>query len=156
MLYEPNLDVTLYHTVGLARSGKSTYCSKWAKQKPMRAIICPDDFRAVIHEGIPFINSAEKIIWCHAQYAAQSLLHRGFDVIIDATLTTDYQRDEIRKWHPIVKPVVIHTPMKECLKRALENNQEELISIIKMMCGRWDYDDYYDEEKKDIEKEYLL
>jgi len=155
MLCNPNFDSTLYHTVGLCCAGKSTYCNTWAKEKPMRAIICPDDFRAVIHEGEPFISSAEKIIWCHAQYAAQSLLHRGYDVILDATLTTQNQRDDIRMWHPVVEPVVIHAPLEGCIKRANNNGKEDVVEMIKMMCDRWDYDNYYDKDKKKVSQRYL-
>ncbi len=96
----------LYFTVGLPRSGKSTYCDKWIHgdkvmnhmentffayvymvDKP-RVIVAGDDFRAALH-GQAYQYESECMVFAAMDVATRALLLRNFDVIIDETCTTE-------------------------------------------------------------------
>ena len=68
-------------TVGLPRSGKST----WAKKQGY-PIINPDSIRLALH-GEHFIEDAEPMVWTIAMYMTKALFLAGHNkIIIDANL----------------------------------------------------------------------
>jgi len=120
---------TLICTVGLPRSGKST----WAKQQGV-PVVNPDSIRLAIH-GQAFIASAEPVVWAVAKYMVKALFLAGHDtVILDATNVSRRRRDEWRsnEWNTVFK--VILTEKEECIRKAVENKQPELVDVIERMC----------------------
>lgn len=78
-------------TVGLPRSGKST----WAKRQTF-PVVNPDAIRLALH-GQRFYGPAEPFVWATAKLMVRSLFgaaHRK--VIVDATNCTRKRRDEWR------------------------------------------------------------
>ena len=105
-------DKILICTVGLPRSGKST----WARAQAY-PIVNPDSIRLAIH-GQAFVAKAEPFVWATAKAMVRALFLAGHDrVILDATNTTRKRRDEWRsdEWATFFKHV--DTPKDVCLER---------------------------------------
>lgn len=82
-------DNILIMTVGLPRSGKST----WAREQG-HPIVNPDSIRLAIH-GQPMIRSAELYIWAVAHTMVRALFLAGHTkVILDACNNTKKRRNE--------------------------------------------------------------
>jgi predicted kinase len=124
---------TLILTVGLPRSGKST----WARQQPY-PIVNPDAIRLALY-GQAFIADAEQMIWAMARYMVKALFLAGHTtVILDATNVTKKRRDEWQDtllWATNYK--VFNTSKEECIERAKSNNRIDLISVINRMADEF-------------------
>lgn len=119
---------TLICTVGLPRSGKST----WAKAAG-HPIVNPDSIRLALH-GQRFISEAEPFVWAIAKAMVRSLFLAGHDaVILDATNNTRKRRDEWKSkdWETIFK--VIDTPDYQCVDRAIAEGNETILPVIERM-----------------------
>ena len=119
---------TLILTVGLPRSGKTT----WARQQSY-PIVNPDSIRLALH-GERFIGLAEKFVWAIAQVMVRALFLAGHDtVILDATNTTDKRRDEwiSTQWNVVYH--VVPTSRDECIARAEAEGDEYIKPIIDKM-----------------------
>ncbi len=119
----------LHMTVGLPRSGKST----WARKQGM-PMVNPDSIRLAMH-GKTFYKKLEDLVWYHAGLAVESLFLAGHqDVILDATNLLRHKRDE---WYGPWKRIfyVFNTSVEECIKRAIANNQQDLVSVISKMAA---------------------
>lgn len=78
----------LYITIGLPRSGKTT----WAKRQ-LIPTVNPDSIRLAIH-GKAFDLKHENLVWWHAKIMTESLFRAGHEkVILDATNVTKARRD---------------------------------------------------------------
>ena len=118
----------LWAYIGLPYSGKTTI----AKTREM-PIVCPDTIRIALH-GHKFIPEAEGIVWAIAKIMVMALFLSGHnDVILDATNGTVKRRKEwvSKKW--VTYFVQIDTPKEECIKRATEAGDLEIIPIIEKM-----------------------
>jgi predicted kinase len=121
---------TLYATVGLPRSGKTT----WAKAASVLhawPIVNPDSIRLALH-GQRYQQEAEGFVWAIAKVMVRALFlagHKG--VILDATNTSDDRRKAwvSRSWFTTFVP--IRTPAEECVRRAVED--AEIIPVIGRM-----------------------
>ncbi len=131
---------TLIVTVGLPRSGKSTWAKEVTKQIHS-PIVNPDAVRLAI-TGQRFVKSAEPIVWTTVQYMVRALFEAGHNtVILDATNTTKVRRkfwlDECRNGFygddTKVSFVVFETPVDVCKQRAIHGGQEDLVPIIDSM-----------------------
>jgi predicted kinase len=121
-------DHILICTVGLPRSGKST----WAKQQAW-PVVNPDSIRLAMH-GQAFLASMEPYVWAIARTMVRSLFLAGHKrVILDATNVTKKRRQEWRstEWATFYKE--FHTPIETCKKRAAESGREDLVSVIDRM-----------------------
>jgi len=119
-------------TIGLPRSGKSTWAKKMAKEKGY-AIVNPDAIRLALH-GQAFYGDAEPMVWGIAQTMTRALYeagHRG--VIIDATNTTEKRRIMWRMMHPRIIWAVFDVPLEVCIARAKEGDNSDLFDIIMRM-----------------------
>ncbi len=84
----PDCDSTLIMTVGLPRSGKST----WAMAQGV-PVVNPDAIRLACH-GQRFVEQAEPLVWYLAERMVDSLFLAGHRVVIlDATNITRSRRD---------------------------------------------------------------
>ncbi len=161
--------------VGLARSGKSTYATKWAYEKNIfnnaielpRVVINSDEVRLAMY-GQRFIKLAEPLVHAHTKLMARTLYNMGYACLIDETNTTV---GSIKQWleiDPDAEFVYIDTPVHVCQKRAIDTNQSDLLPVIDRMyknlqklqwysCECWridlDHDDYA--EFFDVYEKYL-
>ncbi len=130
----------LLMTVGLPRSGKST----WATLQGY-PIVNPDSIRLALH-GQPFISSAEPFVWAIAKCMVNSLFLAGHQrVILDATNTTRQRRDEWKsdKWHRDLIQFLGPEERETCIKRAHESDFSDehkagLIAAINKMADNWE------------------
>jgi predicted kinase len=108
-------DKLLIATVGLPRSGKSTW-----SQSQAYPIVNPDSIRLAIH-GQRFIGEAEPFVWATAKAMVSALFLAGHSVVVlDACNNTRRRRDEWKsdKWDTVFK--VINETKETCLERAKE------------------------------------
>jgi len=117
---------TLYVTVGLPRSGKST----WARQQNVPTVN-PDSIRLALH-GQRFYPPAEQFVWAVTSLMVRALFIAGHDkVILDATNTTKSRRDKWSSTEWATCYVLFGTEKEECICRA--GDDEELIRVIERM-----------------------
>lgn len=122
-------------TTGLPRSGKST----WA-QKQGYPIVNPDSIRLALH-GERFIEEAEPMIWLIAKYMVKALFFAGHDtVILDATnITFERRKFWVNvQWNVFYKH--FDASKEICIERAIKDNREDLIPIIKKMAEEKQYE----------------
>jgi predicted kinase len=119
-------------TVGLPRSGKST----WAKKMDV-PIVCPDYIRLALH-GRPYLEDAEPWVWAMTKTMVKALFMAGhYVVILDAANGTMKRRaDWINPmWHRVFK--IIPTDSATCIQRARATGRLDLIPIIDRMFEGW-------------------
>lgn len=125
-------------TVGLPRSGKST----WAKKTGF-PVVNPDSIRLVLH-GETFIQSFEPAVWTLARQMVEALFVSGHNtVILDATNISRKNRDEwddTKKWVTYIKWV--KTTKKVCINRAISGFREDLVPVIERMADNFEAPDY--------------
>ena len=122
---------TLLFTVGLPRSGKST----WAKSTGL-PIVNRDSIRLALH-GQPFLKESEDMVTAMEKYMVKSLFLAGHDtIIIDATnLKIKY----IKAWKYLgienvkFKFKVFDTQIHTCIERAFATNKPFLVPVIESM-----------------------
>lgn len=121
-------------TVGLPRSGKSTWSLKQGFP-----IVNPDSIRLSIH-GHPFIKEAEPLVWAVTELMVKSLFKAGHTrVILDACNSTRARRDEwVRPDEWTTAFIQFSTPVEVCEKRALDGNRPDLVKVINDMFFRWE------------------
>ncbi len=130
-----NRQPRLFFTIGLQRSGKSTYCTKWAQHLEMpgdgysRAIVCADSIR-LAHHGKRYLSKPEPFIFMFDTLMIKSLLERGHDVIADETATTERSIRRILEIDIDATHIVIDTPKAICIERAYNTNQPDLVPVI--------------------------
>lgn len=117
-------------TVGLPRSGKST----WAKRQGL-PIVNRDSIRLALH-GKPFLREAEDMVTVIETLMVKSLFLAGHDtIIIDATHLKWAHRNKWRELFPDldIEYKAFDTPKTVCIKRAIKDDREDLIPIIEKM-----------------------
>lgn len=129
---------TLLMTIGLPRSGKST----WARQQAV-PIVCPDAIRLALH-GQPYIKTAEPLVWATAKLMVASLFEAGHEtVILDATNTIARYRDEWLDDRWECRYVLFGTHKDECIRRAIASDQEYLLPVIHRMAEGFEVPDVW-------------
>ncbi len=127
---------TVYMTIGLIGSGKST----WAKTKNW-PIVNPDSIRLALH-GNNYIQSAEPTVWAIAYTMVNALFLAGHAVVIvDATNVTEKRRKDWRyniSENIKIEYEIFYTSKDTCIKRAKFTNREDLIPIIEKMDADWE------------------
>jgi len=116
-------------TVGLPRSGKST----WAK-KQGHPIVNRDAIRLALH-GQAFIGHAEDMVTAIEAYMVKSLFLAGHDtVIVDATNLKEKYR---KRWENLgswtVTTHILTTSKEVCIQRAKDGDRDDLIPVIERM-----------------------
>lgn len=141
----------LHFTIGLARSGKSTFCSKWVCQQPReciegfihpRVVVCADNIRLAV-TGQRYNRHAESTVFMIKNYMIESLLSRGHDVIVDGTHSTISSVQRLLEIDPNAQYHLINTSAEVCKQRAIATNQEDLIPVIDRHAGQlkvWEHD----------------
>ena len=119
---------TLHCTIGLPRSGKTT----WAKSTGF-PVVCPDAIRLALH-GQRYIQLAEPFVWAIAQAMVRALFLAGHeDVVLDACNNTEKRRGMwlSSDWKTIWK--IFDTTEDECIRRARNVGDEEIVPVIQRM-----------------------
>jgi hypothetical protein len=143
----------LYFTVGLSRSGKSSWAEKWKYNHPEtaqygsnrpRVVISGDGLRKAIHGG-EFRIEAEPIVFCNTDIFTRMLLNTGYDVLIDETCTTEQTLLRYLRLDMEAKPIFFNASEAECIKRAIDTGKPFLIPPItrmakqlKVLLSNWD------------------
>lgn len=118
-------------TVGLPRSGKST----WSK-KTAWPIVCPDAIRLALH-GKLFDLEREPEVWAAAKLMVKALFLAGNRfVVVDATHVKADWRDQWKSddWRTYFK--VFDTAKDVCLERAKAEGCTDLIEPIERLAGQ--------------------
>jgi len=126
----------LYLTVGLPRSGKST----WAVNQKV-PVVSRDAIRKAVH-GSSSILKAEELITAIETTMVKSLFLAGHDtIIVDSTHLKKEYRDRWQcspysdlQW--VVEYEFFKTDADTCIKRAIIDKREDLIPIIKAMASK--------------------
>ncbi len=121
-------ELILILTMGLPRSGKST----WVKKQGY-PIVNPDSIRLALH-GQRYQSLAEPMVWAIAKIMVTALFVAGHEtVIVDATNNSKKRRDFWLNEMWKVKVKEINTPKDECIRRAILMDDAEIIPIIEKM-----------------------
>ena len=109
----------LYVTVGLPRSGKTTWARAWS-QTHGTPMVCPDAIRLAIH-GQRYLAEAEPLVWSTAKTMVRALFLAGHrQVILDATNVVKARRMEWVSDDWDIVWVTFHADLETCLSRADE------------------------------------
>jgi len=113
---------TLILTVGLPRSGKST----WAIQQGF-PVVSPDAVRVALHGKKQAVRDTERMVWTISQYMVRSLFFAGHErVILDACSATRKRRSKWRDSNWMCKYKVFEVDLEVCCARVEENNPNRL------------------------------
>lgn len=112
--------------VGLPRSGKTTVVKSFYKGNGY-AVVCPDLVRRAIH-GERFNERAEPFVWATVYAMVDALLLAECLVVVDATNITEKRRAPWRVRGAVFD--FIDTPAEECIRRAREAGDEEIVPAI--------------------------
>jgi predicted kinase len=131
------LGKTLVVTVGLPRSGKST----WARVQGF-PIVNGDSVRLALH-GQRFLEDAEPMVAVLTEIMTKALLACHDTVVVDECNVTAKRR---KKWEILAKRAeaaleyqVFTTMPGVCRRRAIDTGQPDLIPVIDRMAAEWDY-----------------
>ena len=139
-------------TVGLPRSGKSTFCKNFIHNTP---IVCPDSVRLAMH-GQRFIAEAEPFVWATVKVMIKALFRAGHGLVVfDAVNTVADLRKNMRssEYRSVYK--VVREDPEICKQRAIADDMEDLVPVIDRMSEYWDdltedevaYEDWLDEKE---------
>lgn len=128
---EPKWPLQLYMTVGLPRSGKTT----WASSQGV-PVVNPDSIRLALH-GKRFIPRSEGMVWAIAKIMVRALFLAGHTIVIlDSCATTKERRAE---WDEFPNTRVwFQTSVSECLARARAEKDEEILPVIEKMANQFE------------------
>ena len=123
----------LWMTVGLPRSGKTKVAT--TLNIP---IVNPDSIRLALH-GKRYLAERENEVWVIAHQMVNALFLAGHeDVCLDATNISRKRRDDwaCELWNR--RFIMVDASKEECLKRALEDDDHEIIPIIEKMSAEYE------------------
>lgn len=126
----PSRERTLILTVGLPRSGKSTW-----SMRQMVPVVNPDSVRRAIH-GQAFVQDSEPLVWGVVDTMIRSLFIAGHEtVILDATnIDRATRRRWVARggyWRTVCR--LFPAGIDECIARALDSNTSYLVPVIERM-----------------------
>ena len=126
----------LIMTIGLPRSGKST----WANEQSL-PVVNPDSIRLALH-GQPFIGIAEPFVWAIAKVMVRALFLSGHEIVIlDATNTTNARRDEWKSSAWVREYRIFDRAKDNCMIQANADGMDYLIPIIEKMFAQLELPD---------------
>lgn len=137
---------TLIVTVGLPRSGKSTWSREYGKLHSI-PVISGDAIRLAIH-GTAFQYDAEELMYTMGMYMIKTLFHTGYTCIIsdDCHYSRKLRQTRESTWYepwattPLWKTryKVFTTPAEECIRRAYATDKPYLVDVIKNISNRFE------------------
>jgi len=125
-------------TVGLPKSGKSTWAKEYSGEHNV-PMVNPDSIRYALH-GEKYIQSYEDEVWHIAKVMTDALFLAGHkEIIIDATNINDQARSIWESGDREIEYKNFEVSKEECIERAEEEGDYEIIPIISSMARRIDY-----------------
>ena len=124
----------LIATVGLPRSGKTTWALAYSKIAAA-PIVCPDAVRFALH-GQRFAAVAERFVWATVHAMIRALFLAGHScVILDATNISRKRRDDLKSpdWATLFNH--IDTSPEVCRERAADD--AEILPVIDRMVAEF-------------------
>jgi predicted kinase len=135
---------TLIMTVGLPRSGKSTWAKEHAK-RTNAVVVSPDAIRLAI-SGQRFVIEAEPAVWAVTLFMVRALFGAGHEtVILDCTnLEKERRAPWLREWRADsnIVFVLFNTDADTCKDRAIDDGMDDLLPIIDKMNAGWERTHY--------------
>lgn len=125
---------TLLVTVGLPRSGKTT----WARATGLPCVET-DLVRKVLH-GVEYMAKLEPVVWLVTEWIIEYMLRQGHSyIIVDATNITKKRREHWQRFATMaaIRFVLFDTAASDCVDRAVVNGEEELVPIIQRMATEY-------------------
>lgn len=118
-------DKELYMTIGLPRSGKSTWIQKNTEDG---VVVSGDSLRKKVY-GHRFWKEGEDLLWWVRGIFLKELFEQGVKLYIDETNVTKERRAKVidlaHEYGYEVTGIWIRTDKESCLKRCREISQEE-------------------------------
>lgn len=125
-------ELKLICTVGLPRSGKSTWAKKMREERGWPTVN-PDAVRYALH-GQRYAARAEPMVWAVVTIMIRSLFIAGHKaIVLDATGNTRKRRDSMASDDWVLCYKVIDTSKEVCLERARAKDDEVIIPVIERM-----------------------
>lgn len=146
---------TLIMTVGLPRSGKSTWAKEHAK-RTKAVVVSPDAIRLAI-TGKRFAIEAEPQVWAFTLFMVRALFGAGHEtVILDCTnLSKERRAPWLGEWrappggtsgsgrvYANIAFVLFNTDAVTCKDRAIDDGMEDLVDVIDRMNAGWERTNY--------------
>lgn len=129
----------LYFTIGLPRSGKSTFADNWVEEleyhkdgydgystSRKRVIVSGDNIRLAL-TGQRFSKDAEQMVQAIKWVMVKALLDRGHEVMIDGTHTTNSSIEKILSIDPEARGIFIDRHPRDCEKTAMDCGHYDLV-----------------------------
>lgn len=130
---EPTEDKMLIATMGLPRSGKST----WARATGY-PVVCPDEIRLALH-GQRYIQEAEPFVWAIAKVMVKALFGAGHRrVVLDATNGTRERRQQWLSPEWATRFKHIDASEAECRGRAVNELDTYILPIIERQARQFE------------------
>lgn len=128
---------TLYYTVGLPASGKTTYARELVKKNPGMVRANRDDLRLLLHEG-RFSKGNEKTVSLVQETMIRAALAAGRDVICDDTNLNPKTQARLRRHaedHEADVEVIdfTHVSLIECIERDNKRDKHVGETVIRRM-----------------------
>lgn len=125
-------ELKLICTVGLPRSGKSTWAKKMREERGWPTVN-PDAVRYALH-GQRYAARAEPMVWAVVAIMIRSLFIAGHKVVVlDATGNTRKRRDSMAGDDWVLYYKVIDTAKEICIERARAKDDDVIIPVIERM-----------------------
>ena len=117
--------------IGLPRSGKNTFCGKWANEKDpdgLRRFIVSGDWVRLAYYGKRYIGKLEKFVHPIYETMIEALLMQdGIHLMLNDTHTSKHSIEKILNIDINTQFIFIDTSPEICKRRAYETNQADLV-----------------------------
>lgn len=119
----------LYFTIGLPRSGKSTFVNEWVKARGSddrpRVFISPDAIRLAVYNK-RYDGQCESMVHAVTDVMIKHFIISGYDVLLDCTNTTERALERVRSFDPNACFYFITTGPEICKERAIKCGHNDL------------------------------
>jgi len=118
----------LFFTIGLPRSGKTTFANFWEK-KPKDIVICGDEFRQAVYGPEPYKDgcdvqggNGECAVSMAILTTLRTFYNRKYRILFDETNSTEWSIRRIFEIDRNAQYIIIPTPLEVCLARTQNDN----------------------------------